>query len=350
MAGRYYTNHTKNDKKKLHRKAALALAAVLLAGAAGGAIYHTVEQENIQTGSDAAEYINVTEINGIKCRRKTRVKTYLIMGTDARGPVEAVDEYNGTGQCDLLELLVIDQNADTYALLPINRNTITEVKSLENDGTYIASSEVQIALAHANGDGLEISCENTVDAVSHLLYDQTIDGYAALNMDAIKVINHYAGGVPVTIEDDFSQSDTSLKMGETITLDDDQAMHFVHDRMNVGDGTNEGRMRRQKAYLDALQPIFEQKTSQNESFPLDVFEGLQEYMVTDLTGKDISKIAKALMQNESLGTLQIEGESSLDYSGYDQFIPDQDSVADVVIQLFYERLDERTGETDGVNG
>lgn len=344
MAGQYYT---KKEKRRLRRRAGIALGAALLACAAGVIAYQVVDRGTVLDWNAEEAYINETEINGIKCRRRTRIKSYLIMGTDATGPVGAVEEYDGTGQCDVLELLVIDQNADTYALLPINRNTVTEVKTLENDGTYIASSDVQIALAHTMGDGLEISCENTVDAVSHLLYDQPIDGYASLNMDSIKIINRFAGGVTVTVEDDFSRTDPSLKMGETITLTDEQAMHFVHDRMKVGDDTNEGRMRRQKAYLDALLPVLEQKTRQNESFPLEVFEGLQDYMVTDLTGKDCSKIAKAVMKNESLGTLQIQGESSLDYLGYDQFIPDQDSLADVVIQLFYERLDERTGETNG---
>lgn len=343
MAGQYYTE---KEKRRIRRRVGLTLVMALIIVGIGWIVYELVDRNTILADDDTGAHINVTEINGVKCRRKTRIKSYLIMGTDATGPVRAADEYDGTGQSDVLELLVIDQNADTYALLPINRNTITEVKSLENDGTYIATTEVQIALAHAMGDGMEMSCENTVDAVSHLLYDQPIDGYAALNMDSIKVINHFAGGVTVTIEDDFSQTDPSLKMGETITLTDEQAMHFVHDRMNVGDDTNEGRMRRQKAYLDGLQPIFEQKMEQNESFPLDVFDGLQDYMVTNLTGKDCSKIAKAVLKNESLGTLQIEGETSIDYYGYDQFIPDQDSVADVVIKLFYERLDEGRGETD----
>lgn len=344
MARQYYK---KNRRRMILRRAGMALVVVVLACGAGITVHQLMDYSVSSASDEVGEYINVTEINGVRCRKKTRVKTYLIMGTDATGTVETVDEYDGTGQCDVLELLVIDQNANTYALLPINRNTITEVKSLENDGTYIATSEVQIALAHANGDGLEISCENTVDAVSHLLYDQTIDGYAALNMDSIKIINNYAGGVTVTIEDDFSESDPTLEMGATITLTDDQAMHYVHDRINVANDTNEGRMARQKAYMDALVPILEVKTQEDESFPLKLFEGLQDYMVTNLTGKDCSKIAKAVLKNESLGTFEIEGESSLDYWGYDQFVVDQDSLADVVIELFYERLDERTGETDG---
>ncbi len=343
MARQYYK---KKKQKELRRKAGLALAGVLMACLAGGIAYQILADHILLASDGTGEYINVTEINGIRCRKKTRIKTYLVMGTDATGPVKAVEEYDGTGQCDVLELLVIDQNANTYALLPINRNTITEVKSLQTDGTYIATTEVQIALAHANGDGLEISCENTVDAVSHLLYGQTIDGYAALNMDSIRIINHFAGGVAVTIEDDFSSTDPSLPMGETVTLTDDQAMHYVHDRMNVGDSTNEGRMRRQKAYMNALLPILEEKTSENESFPLNLFEALGDYMVTDLSGKDCSKIAKAAMKNEFLGTFEIEGEASLDDWGFDQFIVDEDSLADVVIDLFYERLDEGTGKTD----
>lgn len=119
-------------------------------------------------------------------------------------------ESDGTGQSDVLELLVIDTKKNTYHKLPINRDTITDVRSLDDDGSYLATTKTQIALAHANGDGMELSCENTVDAVSNMLYGIRIEGYISLNMDSIKILNHLAGGVPVTIEDDFSQSDKSL--------------------------------------------------------------------------------------------------------------------------------------------
>lgn len=99
--------------------------------------------------------------------------------------------------------MVRDISEGTFKTLAINRNTLTNVKSLDLDNSYLGDSVVQIALAHASGDGLEASCENTVDAVSELLGGQKIDGYAAVNMGAISIINHMAGGVTVTIEDDF---------------------------------------------------------------------------------------------------------------------------------------------------
>ncbi len=332
--------HSKDDRTKLYRKLGILAIALIVIGVLAGLLYKLMDDQQAfaEDELDSGDAINVVEIGGEKYRPKTRIKTYLFMGVDAVGKAEAQEEYNGTGQCDVLEVVVVDQNANTYAVLPINRDTITAVKSLEIDGTYIASSDVQIALAHANGDGMEISCENTVDAVSNYLYGQKIDGYLALNMDAIPVINHMAGGVTITIEDDFSESDPTMKMGETITLTDEQAMHYVHDRMNVADGTNENRMKRQSVYREEVEKIYRKKASQNEKFVLDVYDALRDYMVTSLTKKDCSKLAKAMMKNESLGELTIEGEVSTDYLGYKQFIPDKDSLEEVIIQLFYDKV------------
>lgn len=337
MSGQYQLR--KKKKKRVMRRAAILLVFLACITAASSWAYRAVDQKDIYQASDFqdSDMPDTVEINGIKCRPKTRLKTYLFMGIDTESTDGSEAEQSAAGQCDVLRLVVIDQNEDTYAVLPINRDTITEVKSLEDDGTYIATSEVQIALAHANGDGGTVSCENTVDAVSNLLYGQYIDGYAALSMDAISVLNHLAGGVTVTIEDDFSKVDPSMKTGETITLTDEQAVYYVRGRMNVGDGTNESRMRRQEQYLNALSEIFRKKFAEDESYVQEVYNALEDYMVTTLSGNDCSRLAKAMMENEPLGTLEIEGAISEDYLGYSQFIPDEDSLADTVIRLFYNR-------------
>ena len=173
------------------------------------------------------------DVGGVACTPKKNIRTYLFMGLDAQGETETVDEYVSTGQCDTLQLLVIDETDNTYTRLPLNRDTMTDVNSLDYDGTCLATSRLQLALAHASGDGGAISCENTVDAVSGLLYGQTIDGYASLNMDAIGVLNHLADGVTVTIEDDFSKADPSLKEGETVTLTDEQDVPDALARLRV---------------------------------------------------------------------------------------------------------------------
>ncbi len=57
--------------------------------------------------------------------------------------------------------------------------------------------------AHSMGLDQKVRAENTVDAVSHLLGDATIDGYAMVNMGAVSVVNDMVGGVTVTIEMTF---------------------------------------------------------------------------------------------------------------------------------------------------
>lgn len=336
-------HYSQKEKRKLYRKLGLVCAGIILILAAAAVLAKVVDQSEVPVKAEEAEEelpFGVVEINGIKCVPKNNIRTYLFMGLDSKGEAHAVEEYDGTGQCDVLELLVLDRTAGTYTRLPINRDTMTDVKSLDEYGTYLATTRIQIALAHANGDGLEISCLNTVDAVSNLLYNQKIDGYASLNMDSIEVLNRLVGGVTVKIEDDFSQSDPSLTEGETVTLTDEQAMHFVHDRMNVGDGTNEGRMRRQSAYLAGLKPLLLEKYQEDNSFALSLFDELSAYMVTNLSRNDFINLAGMLAESKEQEPLKIEGTNAIGDLDFNEFTVDEDSLADVVIQLFYDIVEE----------
>ena len=187
---------------------------------------------------------------------------------------------------------------------------------------------------------MELSCENTVDAVSNLLYGIHIDGYICLNMDSIKILNHLAGGVPVTIEDDFSQSDKSLVKGQTVTLTDDQAMHYVHDRMNVGDGTNKCRMRRQKAYVDALFPLY--KASKTDSqIVVHLFDMIQDYMVTDMSVGEMGNVANMIMNSEDKGELSIKGTNAIaEDDGFNEFTMDETSRGEVAMELFFNKVEK----------
>lgn len=52
-------------------------------------------------------------------------------------------------------------------------------------------------------------------------------------MDGIVEMNDLLGGVTVTVEDDFSQVDSSLVMGKRVTLTGQQALTFVRSRRGV---------------------------------------------------------------------------------------------------------------------
>ena len=339
MAKKYYS---RSKKEKLYKKLILVVAVFVIVCTATIGIGRIIDNQKMDTGKkEAAATTDTVTINGVKCKPNWDIQTYLFIGEDARGVKQATTEYNGTGQSDVLELLVIDTKNNTYHKLPINRDTLTDVKSLDEDGSYLATTKSQIALAHANGDGMEQSCENTVDAVSNMLYGIRIDGYICLYIDAIEILNHLAGGVPVTIEDDFSKSDKSLVMGQTITLSDEQAMHYVHDRMNVGDGTNECRMRRQKAYIDALFPIYKTKLQADSGFINDFYNELSDYMVTDMSVGEMGNVANMILNSEDKGELSIKGTNAINKEdGYNEFTMDETSRGDVAMELFFNKVEK----------
>lgn len=339
MAKKYYS---RSKKDQLYKKLIMVVAVFVVVCTATIVIGRIVDNQKMNTGKkEAAATSDTVTINGVKCKPNWDIQTYLFIGEDARGTKQRKTENDGTGQSDVLELLVINTKNNTYHKLPINRDTLTDVKSLDDDGSYLATTKVQIALAHANGDGMELSCENTVDAVSNMLYGIRIDGYICLNMDSIRILNHLAGGVPVKIEDDFSQSDKSLVMGKTITLSDDQAMHYVHDRMNVGDGTNECRMRRQKAYIDALFPLYKAKLQADSGFINDFYNDLSDYMVTDMTVGEMGNVANMILKSEDKGELSIKGTNAVNKEdGYNEFTMDETSRGDVAMELFFNKVEK----------
>ena len=160
----------RQDKKRLYKGlgiavGVLALGIVVIGVVLGMADHYRINSDSSTDSRETITYKNETYV------KKGNLETYLIAGIDAPGKVEKVTEYDGTGQCDVLAVIVRDRSTDQCKLLSIDRNTITAVKSLDNDGTYLDTTDIQLSLAHAMGFDQQVRAENTVDAVSHLLGD-----------------------------------------------------------------------------------------------------------------------------------------------------------------------------------
>lgn len=341
-------NQYKKSKKSQEsiKKAIPALVVLVCVLAIGIIFFYRMDQmeEKKLLALQSTEEKDYVKIGGIKCKPKPNLETYLFLGTDIPGKMEDYQGYNiyeGIGQSDTIELLIIDKTKNTYATLTINRNTITDMYMYNDTERSDEEFYGQICLAYAFGiDGKENSCINTADAVSRLLYNQKIDAYLSLGLDAIPVINHQLGGVTVTIHDDFSNTCPSLVKGETRKLTDEEAEHFCHDRMNLKDDTAENRISRQQEYLEAAKPVLMSRCKESEKYILDFYDALGDYMYTNITKKQISKIAKAVLKNKDLGQFAFEGEVTFDEeTGFDEFYVDEDNLAEVVRELFYDPVE-----------
>lgn len=333
--------YDESRKKDFHKKLVICGVIFLIGIALGVGMFCFLspdeEKETIST-MDTIDKRDIVEIGGVKCVPKEDVETYLFLGVDQRGELTKVKKFDGTGQCDVIQLLILDNTNKTYSKLVINRDTMVDMTTYNEKGQSLGEVNAQIALAHTNGDVADFGNKVTIETVSKLLYNQPIDGYVSLNMDSIPAINNLAGGVTVTIEDDFSASDKSLKKGETVKLSDEQAYHYVHDRQNVADGTNVNRMKRQTMYLSNLKDILLGKFKENGSFINQAYDSLEKYMSTDLTPRMMSRIALNLTKYEEVNAPVLTGKNSMGEFGFIEFRLDQSSLDKAVRELFYDEV------------
>ena len=126
--------------------------------------------------------------------------------------------------------MVMDKSKDEIKMISISRDTMTQIKTFDYKGNYLGKSKNHLGLAYSFGDGKVTSCQYMVDAVSNLFYGMPINGYVALNMNAVGMINDAVGGVTVTVPEDMTQVDPSFAEGATVTLTGDQALKFTRYR------------------------------------------------------------------------------------------------------------------------
>ena len=210
------------NKTVFHAVAALlaVLAVVLVLYGGGRWLEKRAEKPETRTQLPQADQETV-EVDGVTYRKKSRLTTILVMGVDH--DTQDSYEYRKAGQADFLRLVVLDDADKTVQQLQIDRDTMTPVTVLGLLGDRYEPVTEQICLGYAFGDGRQTSCEVTVEAVGNLLGGQIIDQYLAMGLDGISTLNDLAGGVTVTLEDDFSAIDPAMTKGTTLTLRGEQA-------------------------------------------------------------------------------------------------------------------------------
>lgn len=294
---------------------------------------------------------NIINYDGKRYKERSDITTCLMIGNDKSDEASVNEELLEEGyickMADMQMLLVIDEKDKSYCMLQLDRNTITAIPMLYADGEEAEERDMQLCTAYFYGHDEQSASENVVTAVSRFLKGTKIDKYISIPMKGIKNINRAVGGVTVTIEDDFSVAypETNMLPGETIKLTDRQAKIFVQNRMNIGDGSNVGRLRRQRAYMQGLKTSFVEGAENDANFIDNFYNELSEVMTSNGNTKELAGITGKLVDYEDKGIVTIDGEVTFGYHGgdgieHEEFIPDEDSVMETVLELFYTEMRE----------
>ena len=99
-------------------------------------------------GEDAPTKSRIIVRDGVEYYPRQDVTVLLMMGIDQAGPAQSSGSYNNPGAADMLTVAVFDEVEESYTLLSINRDTMTEVPVLGPGGHPAGTAKQQIALAH----------------------------------------------------------------------------------------------------------------------------------------------------------------------------------------------------------
>lgn len=280
--------------------------------------------------------------NGKVYEYNDNILTFLIMGIDHNGKITTAKNGIDGGQADSLFLLVLNPDDKKINIVAINRNLMTDVDVYDKEGNFVDTRRLQICLQHGYGDAKEVSCERQENVVSKLMYNLPIHGYAAINMGAISKINDSVDGVTLEVLEDMTKADKSLVKGSTVTLKGKTAFTYVNWRDDGIFDSATMRLDRQKQYLSAFEKQLISKTKENITFPVTLFNTITPYMVTDIDVSQVSYLATQALgySFDSDHIYSIDGTTKLADTGYEEFTYDEDSLKDLVVNVFYKEVSE----------
>lgn len=256
------------------------------------------------------------------------ITNILVLGIDRRHLSDA--DKNGTGgQADAVYLLSIDTLTGAKKVISISRDSMTDVDVYSAGGTFTGTEKMQLCLAYSYGDGKHTSCENTVKAVSRLMYGIPIQSYVAIDLDAIETLTDAVGGVTVP-EYDSDQNPT----GANQFLTGKNVKYYVQFRDTSKLDSNNNRRERQMNFIKAFSSKVISETKADITFPIALYNSVEDDIATNI---DISRLTylATLGVRDSAVTYDSVAGSVTAGEEFAEFNIDENALYELVLETFY---------------
>lgn len=309
--------------------------------AARGSVSDAISQ-SVTTPADASETqarIDADWIDeqGNAYNYRDDVISILFMGIDYMGDEKNwfyATESNG-GNADVIGLVILDTRTFDFSMLYIPRDTMADVIAMDANGQYLDTVYTNISTAHSYGDGKDLSCRLTTDAVSRLLYGAPVSRYVALDYDALYTLNDLIGGLTITFDDDYTEIHSTFTKGSTVTLNRWYMDKFITYRSETD---LEGAYKRGMRSMAVMKALFNQckrKIVADPAVALEYYNGLKDYITTDLDLTEITYLARNMgkMYFTSDTIVRLPGETVMG-ERYAEFYPDEGWLHDFVVEKF----------------
>lgn len=273
--------------------------------------------------------------NGKLYEYKKDITTILLMGVDSRSKEEAEGEFGGSNQSDMNVLAVLDPQTRQITLISISRDAMVEMEIMDEFGNSTGTARAQLALSYSYGDGGDVSCRLTQNAVSGLFYDLPIHAYASIYLNGVADLVGEIGGISVQALDTFGQ----FREGETVELTRSNTESYIRYREHTVDGNNQ-RMERQKQVLMAMAKTMLSRIREKPISALTIYDAVKRNVTTDLNTGSILYLARTaarMHMNESV--LKVQGESVLGEGNHAEFNVDETALFEMILSVFYKPVE-----------
>ena len=265
---------------------------------------------------------------------KKDITSVLLMGVDSRNKEESSGEFGGSNQSDANVLVVLDPVTKQITLINISRDAMVEMEVLDLNGNSAGTTRAQLALSYSYGDGGDVSCRLTRDAVSGLFFDLPIHAYASIYMNGIADLVGEIGGVSVTALDTFGE----FTQGQTVNLTRSNTETYIRYRAHDTEGNNQ-RMERQKQVIMAMAKTMLGRVRAQPISVLSVYDAVQRNVTTDLNTASIlylARVAAGMRLNDNM--IKVQGESVLGAENHAEFNVDETALFEMILSVFYEPI------------
>ncbi|HBV02791.1 MULTISPECIES: LCP family protein [Mammaliicoccus] len=221
----------------------------------------------------------------------------------------------GGERSDSIVLLSINPDKKKTVMVSIPRDTRAEI---------VGNDSVE-KINHAYAYGGPKMAINSVEKLMNV----PVDHYATINMDGVKDLVDYAGGVNVTSNATFTVKGKSYVKGQKYKLNGEEALAFIRSRKEEGAGGDFGRQERQQLVIQALA----NELVSVGSLPKinQIFDTLGDNVKTDMKIGQLNDLRSKY--NDALDNVdrnQLEGQDSILDDGLYYFVPSDASKRDIV--------------------
>ncbi len=259
----------------------------------------------------------------------------VFLGVDKK-KYDHTQGYGRNGQADTILLMNLDVKTGGINILPISRETMTEIQMLTTSGKFYGTETRQICMAYAYGKDGKESCENICSSIRSLLFNVHIDSYISINMEGVQTLADAIGGVRLTpIESMIKSSGTNIIKGQEITLKGRLVDRYIRYRDHDVEA-NDRRMERQKQFTRAFASQAGNQVLKKPSRLTTLYNTAKPYIVGNLSLDEITYLStKCLTANvgRSIVYHSVSGEHKV--GEFAEFYPDKDSLWEAVLATCY---------------